>query len=82
MKLSIQGNVVCTDKENNVWGIKTNTINNERKEILIVDEVFVGNRVSHSNSTVVVGLEVLLNKCGIQKEFCENETINLTIEME
>lgn len=81
MELKIKGNVICTNKKENTWGIRTTNINDEPKEVLLIDQIKnVDKREVTEASTVVVGLEIILEKCGIKKEFNDGEEVEITIK--
>lgn len=83
-EIKIKGNIICTDKNENSWGILTSSINDEPRKVIIVDG-YTG-RDEHGKlkkidlSTVVVGLEVLLDRCGTKKVFDEGDDIEITIK--
>ena len=79
--LNIVGKVICTNEEENTWGILANEINGVKTKKLLIDKVTDrGGETLEELSTVVVGLEVLLNQCGIKKTFNENDNIEITIK--
>lgn len=72
-EIKIKANIICTDKNENSWGLLTSFINDGPRKIVIVDGYTIrdehGELKKTDLSTVVVGLEVLLDRCGIKKVF-------------
>ena len=80
MELNIKGNVICTNKKENTWGIRTTSINDESKEVLLIDQIKNIDKREVTETSTVVGLEIILEKCGIKKEFNDGEEVEITIK--
>ena len=83
--LNIVGKVICTNEEENTWGILTHKVNGLPKRILLIYSISERDEVKKEYcdtelSTIVVGLEIILNKCGLEKTFQKNEDIEITIK--
>ena len=88
--LHIVGKTICTNEDENTWGILTSSINGVSKRVMIIDSISHRDEVNKTwndteLSTVVVGLEIILQKCGVvdecglPKTFKENEDIEIMI---
>jgi hypothetical protein len=88
--LHIVGKTICTNKDENTWGILTSSINGVPNRTLIIDSISHRDEIEKTwndteLSTVVVGLEIILQKCGVidecglPKTFKENEDIEIMI---